>query len=112
MKLQLDDPNKDPTLTQVALAGAGREGRGRRGPLASSFGVRGSCSSAFLFVPAARVFRSRGASRGGMLGLRTSDLAVEDETGADKDEEDGGKREGFPVSMDERTESRNCREVS
>lgn len=47
-----------------------------------------------------------------MLGLRTSDLAVDDETGADNVEEDGGKREGFPVSMDESTESRNYLKVS
>lgn len=85
---------------------AGREGKSLRGPWVSGFWVRGSCSSAFRFVPAASDFRSSGISRGVVLGLRTSDLAVDDETGADSVEEEGGKREGFPVSMDERTESR------
>lgn len=43
-----------------------------------------------------------------MLGLRASDLAVEDETGADCVVVTGGSGDGLPVSIDERTESRNC----
>ena len=42
------------------------------------------------------------------MGLRASDLAVDEETGADCVVETGGRGDGLPVSIDERTESRNC----
>ena len=72
---------------------------------------RCSCSSALRFIPAAVTFLSGKALRDGMpgvLGLRTSDLAVEDETGGSgRRDVAGGIADGLPVSMDVSTESRN-----
>ena len=85
-------------LADVGLPGAGL----------SDFEGRRSCSSAFRFVPATTVFFSE-ESRDAVLGLRTSDLAVEEDTGgAGEREVEGGIADGFPVSIDDSTESRNC----
>ena len=73
----------------------------------SGFDGRCSCSSAFRFVPDMATFFSEEASRDGVLGLRTSDFAVEDETGGSGRDVVGGIADGLPVSMDVSTESRN-----
>lgn len=74
----------------------------------SGFDGRCSCSSAFRFIPAVAIFFSEEVSRDGVLGLRTSDLAVEDETGGSgRRDVAGGIADGLPVSMDVSTESRN-----
>lgn len=97
-----DDADAVADLAETGLAGA----------LFSSFDGRRNCSSAFRFVPATVLLFSE-APRDTVLGLRTSDFAVEDETGdCGWREVPGGIAEGFPVSIDESTESRNCRRVS
>jgi hypothetical protein len=69
---------------------------------------RGNCSSALRFVPEALFGRSV-ISRDMVLGLRASDLALEEDIGADWAVVTWGMGVGLPVSMDERTESRNYR---
>jgi hypothetical protein len=95
----------------AGFVGAGLVGTGLPGARFSNFDGRCSCSSALRFVPAAATFCSEEASRDGVpgvLGLRTSDLAVEDETGGSgRRDVAGGIADGFPVSMDVSTESRN-----
>lgn len=102
----------DPGLVGAGLVGAGLVGAGLvgtdlPGARLSGFDGRCSCSSAFRFVPAVATF-SEEASRDGVLGLRTSDFAVEDETGGSgRRDVVGGIADGLPVSMDVSTESRN-----
>lgn len=80
-----------------------------RGAGGANFDERGSGSSALRFIPCERGFRSvvEGTFRGPRLVLRTSVLTVEEVTGGDTVEETWGIGDGLPVSMDERTESRN-----
>lgn len=92
----------------AGLVGAGLVGTDLPGARLSGFDGRCSCSSALRFVPAAATFFSEETSRDGVLGLRTSDLAVEDETGGSgRRDVAGGIADGLPVSMDVSTESRN-----
>lgn len=86
----------------AALVGAG----------VTDFAGRASCSSAFRLIPETRGLRSEAPSRGTLTGLRTSVLAFEEVTGGDGEAEVGGIGDGLPVSIDERTESRNCRMIS
>lgn len=95
-------------LEGAGLVGAGLVGTDLPGARLSGFDGRCSCSSAFRFVPDMATFFSEEASRDGVLGLRTSDFAVEDETGGSgRRDVVGGIADGLPVSMDVSTESRN-----
>ena len=89
-------------VVAAALVGAG----------VTDFAGRASCSSAFRLIPETRGLRSEAPSRGTLTGLRTSVLTFEEVTGGDGEAEVGGIGDGLPVSMDERTESRNCRMIS
>ena len=89
-------------VVAVVLAGAGGTG----------FAGGANCSSAFRFVPAAIGLRSGARSRGTSVGLRARGLALETDTGGVGKVEVGGIGDGLPVSMDERTESRNCHQVN
>ena len=95
-------------LEGAGLVGAGLVSTDLPGARLSGFDGRCSCSSAFRFVPDMATFFSEEASRDGVLGLRTSDFAVEDETGGSgRRDVVGGIADGLPVSMDVSTESRN-----
>ena len=95
-------------FVDAGLVGAGLVGTDLPSARLSGFDGRCSCSSAFRFVPAVATFFSEEASRDGVLGLRTSDFAVEDETGGSgRLDFVGGIADGLPVSMDVSTESRN-----
>lgn len=83
-------------------------GAGLEGIFAPGFWVRGSGSSAFRFVPAGiPFFRSTVAGRPVGVGLLVSGLKFDDEIAGDGAGDDVGIGFGLPVSMDERTESRN-----
>lgn len=62
-----------------AAAGAGFEGTAFLGTGLLGFDGRLNCSSALRFVPAAGLFEAE--SRDTELGLRTSDFAVDEDTG-------------------------------
>lgn len=88
-------------------------GAGLEGIFAPGFWFRGRGSSAFRFVPAGTpLFRSTVAGRPVGVDLRVSGFKFDDEIEGDGAGEDVGIGFGLPVSMDERTESRNWAWVS